>query len=182
MGRMRWQSYPATQGELLGQLVEQRLGVPQDRRVEAFGEPAIHQREEVVSFRALALIAPQAGEADRSAQPKRLRALALRHSERSMIILLRSGLVASRIHHIAPKSMQLDLTAPLVGRLAELRSLDEAILALLHMPDLGVSLGEKAERARRVHDSSGSTKHREPPREHREAILRVSKCCQCATM
>src|SRR6266404_1102795 len=160
------------------QLFEQRLGVPQDRRVEAFGEPAIPQREEVVRFRALALVAPQAGEVGRSAQPKRLRALALGHSDRSMIILLRSGLVASHIHQIASKSMQLDLTGPLVGRLDKLRSLVEAILPLLQMPDLGVSLGEKAERARRVHDGSGSTKHREPPREHREAILRLSKCCQ----
>ena len=60
----------------------------------------------------------------------------------------------------------------------KLRSLDEAILPLLQMPDLGVGLGEKTERARRVHDGSGSTKHREPSREHREAILRLSKCCQ----
>ena len=74
--------------------------------------------------------------------------------------------------------MQLDLTAPLLGRLDELRSLDEAILPLLQMPDLGVSLREKAERERRVYDGSCSTKHREPPREHREAILRLSKCCQ----
>ena len=131
-----------------------------------------------MSFRALTLIAPQAGEARRSAQPKRLRALALRHNERSTIILLRIGLVASRIHHIASKSMQLDLTAPLVGRLDEQRSLDEAILPLQQMPDLDVSLGEKAERARRVHDGSGITKHREPPREHREAILHLSKCRQ----
>ena len=161
-----------------GQLVEQRLGTAQDRRVEAFAERAIRQREELASFAALALVAPQAGKADRSAQPKRLRALALRHGERSMIILLRSSLVASRIHHVASKSMQLDLTATLVDRLDELRSLDEAILCLLQMPDLGVSLGEKAKRARRVHDGSGPTKHREPPREHREAILRLSKCCQ----
>ena len=131
-----------------------------------------------MSFRALALVAPQAREAGRSAQPKRLRALALRHSDRSMIILLRSGLVASRIHQIASKSMQLDLTGPLVGRLDELRSLVEAILPFLQMPDLGVSLREEAERERRVYDGSGSTKHREPPREHREAILRLSKCCQ----
>jgi hypothetical protein len=95
-----------------------------------------------------------------------------------MIILLRSSVVASRIHHIASKSMQFDLTAPLLGRFDELRSLDEALLPLLQMPDLGVSLGEKAERARRVHDGSGSTKHREPPRKHREAILRLSKRCQ----
>src|SRR5215475_9475054 len=165
-----------------GQLFEQRLGVPQERHVEAFGKPAIPRREEVASFRALALVAPQAGEAGRSAKPKRLRALALRHSERSMIILLCSRLVASRIHHIASKSMQLDLTGPLVGRLDELRSLDEAVLLLLQMPDLGVSLGETTERVGRVNDGSGSTKHREPPREHREAVLRLSKCRQRPTM
>ena len=52
-------SYPATQEvNSSGQPVEQRPGVPQDRRVEPFGERAIHQREEVVSFRALALVAP----------------------------------------------------------------------------------------------------------------------------
>src|SRR5262245_13226710 len=81
-------SYPTTQAvNCSGQLVKQRLGVLQDRRVEAFGERAVHQREEVASFRALALVASQAGEAGRSAQPKRLRALALRHYERSVIML-----------------------------------------------------------------------------------------------
>ena len=64
MGRMRWQSYPATQGELLGQLVDQRPGVPQDRRVEAFGEPAIDRRKKVTGFAALALFAPEARKAD----------------------------------------------------------------------------------------------------------------------
>ena len=120
----------------------------------------------------------QAGEAGCSLERKRLRALALRQSERSMIVLLRDSLVASRIHHVASKSMEFDLTAPLVGRLDQLRSLDEAILPLLQMPDPGVSLGEKAERVRRVHDGSGSTKLREPPREQREAVLDLSKCCQ----
>ena len=42
--------------------------------------------------------------------------------------------------------MQLGLTEPLLGHLDELRSLDEAFLPLLQMPDLGVSFGEKAER------------------------------------
>lgn len=128
-----------------------------------------------MSFSALALVAPQAGEAGRGAQPKCLRALTLRHGERAMIVLLRSSLVASRIHHIASKSMQLDFTAPLLRRLDKLRSLDEAILPLLQMPGLGVSLGEKAERAWRVHDGSGSPKHREPPRDRSEAILHLSK-------
>ncbi len=63
-------------------------------------------------------------------------------------------------------------------RLDELRSLVEAILPLLQMPDLGVSIGERAERARRVYDGSGSTKHRERPGEHCETFLRLSKCCQ----
>ena len=114
-----------------GEPVEQRLGVPQtDVSKPSVNEPYTSARS-FISFRALALVAPQAGEAGRSAQPKRLRALAFRHSDRSMIILLRSSLVASPIHEIASKSMQLDLTGPLVGRLDELRSLDEAILPLL---------------------------------------------------
>jgi hypothetical protein len=46
------------------------------------------------------------------------------------------------------------------------------------MPDLGVSLGEKAEHARRMHDSSSSSKHREPLREQCEAVLRLSNRCQ----
>jgi hypothetical protein len=36
------------------QLVEQRLGVLQDRRVETFGEPAVDEGEEIPGFRALA--------------------------------------------------------------------------------------------------------------------------------
>src|SRR6516164_4594393 len=135
-----------------GQLFEQRLGVPKDRHVEAFGEPAIPQREEVAGFPALALVAPQASEAGGGTQPKSLRVLAFRQGERSMIILLRGGVVASRIHHIASRSMQLDFTGALVGRLDELRSLGEAILTLLLILHLGMILGEKAERGRRVDD------------------------------
>jgi hypothetical protein len=71
--------------------------------------------------------------------------------------------------------MQLGLAGTLLGRLDELRSLSEAFLRFLQMPELGVSLGEKAKRARRMHDSSGATKHRESPREQRQAVLRLSK-------
>jgi hypothetical protein len=35
----------------------------QDRRVEAFGEPAVYWREKITGFGAFALVAPQAGEA-----------------------------------------------------------------------------------------------------------------------
>jgi hypothetical protein len=44
------------------QLVKQRLGVLQDGRVEAFGEPAINWCEEIASFGGFPLVAPEAGE------------------------------------------------------------------------------------------------------------------------
>jgi hypothetical protein len=42
------------------QLIEQRLRVLQDGRVEAFGEPAVDRREESTGVVALALVAPEA--------------------------------------------------------------------------------------------------------------------------
>ena len=45
------------------QLVEQRLGVLQDRRVEAFGEPAVDWCEKITGFGSLTLVAPETGEA-----------------------------------------------------------------------------------------------------------------------
>ncbi len=50
------------------QLLEQRLGVLEVGGVEALGEPVVDRREEVVGLVHVALIAPQAGEAGRSAQ------------------------------------------------------------------------------------------------------------------
>jgi hypothetical protein len=50
------------------QLIEQRLGIVQDRRVETFGEPAVDRGEQVTGLDALALIAPEVGEADCRAQ------------------------------------------------------------------------------------------------------------------
>jgi len=52
----------------LPQLLQQRLRVDQVAGVEAFGEPAVDRGEEVAGFGALALIAPEAGEARRGAQ------------------------------------------------------------------------------------------------------------------
>jgi len=43
------------------QLVEQRLGVLQHRRVETFGEPAVDRGEKMVGFRAVTLVAAQPG-------------------------------------------------------------------------------------------------------------------------
>src|SRR5262252_6748393 len=54
------------------QLVEQRLGILQDRCVEAFGEPVVDRREQFAGLGAFALIAPEAGEAGRGAQLEKL--------------------------------------------------------------------------------------------------------------
>jgi hypothetical protein len=44
------------------QLIEERLGILQDGRVEAFGEPPVDRREEITGLDELALVAPKAGE------------------------------------------------------------------------------------------------------------------------
>src|SRR6266851_5115126 len=51
------------QSASLRELLQQRLRLLQDRRVEAFLEPAVDWREEVASLGALALVSPEAGEA-----------------------------------------------------------------------------------------------------------------------
>jgi len=45
------------------ELIEQRLGVPQDGRIQALGEPAVHRREQIPTLHSFALVAPEAGEA-----------------------------------------------------------------------------------------------------------------------
>jgi len=45
------------------QLVEQRPGVLEDRRVKAFGEPAVDWCEKITGFASLTHVAPEAGEA-----------------------------------------------------------------------------------------------------------------------
>ena len=50
------------------QLVEQRLGLLQIERVEAFGEPAVDRSEQFASLLRLPLIAPEPRHAHRGAQ------------------------------------------------------------------------------------------------------------------
>jgi hypothetical protein len=54
-------NYPALQGDELAssQLIEQRFGILQDRRVEPFSETAVDRREQIASFATLALVAPE---------------------------------------------------------------------------------------------------------------------------
>jgi hypothetical protein len=46
-----------------GQFIQQRPRIPQIRRTEPFGEPVIDRTEQITSFHALALVAPEPGEA-----------------------------------------------------------------------------------------------------------------------
>jgi hypothetical protein len=50
---------PVAYSATITKLVEQRLGVLQDWRVQPFGEPAVDRREKITGFRALALVAPE---------------------------------------------------------------------------------------------------------------------------
>ena len=65
------------------ELVEQRLGVLEHRRVEAFGEPVMDRRQQIVSFGALALVTPEPGAASSGAQLPELRTLGAPNSNRS---------------------------------------------------------------------------------------------------
>ena len=73
------------------QLIEQRLGLLQIERIEAFGEPPVDRSEQVTRFGALALIAPKASEArDRTEFPKFCLLLA-RDRECSLKAIFRVG-------------------------------------------------------------------------------------------
>src|SRR5262249_19903029 len=73
------------------QLVEQRLGLLEDRRFEALSEPTVGRGEEIVGSIVLALIAPEPGEAGRGAQLPELGALLLGRGNGMTIAPLRSG-------------------------------------------------------------------------------------------
>src|SRR4051812_15262244 len=57
------------------QRIQQRLCLLQDRRVKAFGEPAIDRREQVTRFHLFTLVAPEPSEADGGSQLRELGAL-----------------------------------------------------------------------------------------------------------
>jgi len=71
------------------QLVEQRLGIFQIARVEAFGEPAIDRSEKIAGLIPLALIAPEPRHARRRAQFQGLCLLLARSRERTLEIRFR---------------------------------------------------------------------------------------------
>src|SRR5215467_14354986 len=75
------------------QLVEQRLGLLQHRRVEAFGEPVVDRRQQIAGLDAFALIAPEGSEASGGAEFPEFGTLLLRHCDRAVKTLFRSGVL-----------------------------------------------------------------------------------------
>jgi hypothetical protein len=71
------------------QLIEQRLGVLQIKRVKALSKPAINRSEQSASLTRLALIAPQPRHAHRRAQFPGLRLLSTRDRKGALEIRLR---------------------------------------------------------------------------------------------
>src|SRR3984893_18133089 len=67
-----------------GQLIQQRFRLLEVGRVEAFGEPVVHRREEVAGFGALTLVAPEAGEAGVGAQLPHLSVLSPRDRQSTL--------------------------------------------------------------------------------------------------
>ena len=87
------------------QLTQQRLRVLQVWRIETFGEPAIDRTEQVLGLRALALVSPEPGEAQRCAQFPKLCALALRNSKTAAKAALRCGLLSNFPKQLPADSM-----------------------------------------------------------------------------
>lgn len=78
----------------LPQFDEKRLRVLQIPGIKTFGEPIVDRIEQVTGFRAFALVAPEPGKAERSAQFPKFCALALRNGKAASKAVLRGRLVS----------------------------------------------------------------------------------------
>src|ERR1700751_2544414 len=73
------------QSRAISEIIKQPLGLLQNRRAEALGEPTIDWRQQRVRLNVLALVAPQPGEAGRGAQFPELGVLLLCNRDRLAI-------------------------------------------------------------------------------------------------
>ena len=85
----------------LCQLIQQRLGFDQVGRIEAFGEPIVDRREQVIDFRLPALVAPEPGEAGGGPQLQKLCTLPLSNGDGLTIALLGCGSIVGGVQEIA---------------------------------------------------------------------------------
>src|SRR6185369_8690018 len=98
--------YTAVAVRSTSQLFQQCLRVDEVLCVEAFGEPGVDRGEQVARFGALALIAPQAGEARRGAQLERAGALLAGDGEGAVVAGGRLvGAAAGREEQVAVEAM-----------------------------------------------------------------------------
>src|SRR5262249_5663324 len=88
---------------------EQRFRLLQNRGAEALRKPAVNRREQIASFGALALVAPQPGEAARRTQLPELRALLLRDRDRLAIAGLGRRGIVHRQQHLSGMAKRLGL-------------------------------------------------------------------------
>src|SRR5215471_10113128 len=100
------------------------------------------RREELASFRALALILPNAGEAHRGPQLPQFCALPFCNGECPMVTLLGGGSIAPGTQQIASQPMHLSFEGALFLRLDNLRGLREVVQSLEGLPEHSVGLGE----------------------------------------
>jgi hypothetical protein len=82
-------------------VAEKQFGLLHDRRIEAFSEPVIDEREEIAGFCAVALVTPEGREVGGGAQFKQFCTLAPCDRESPVVTLLGHGSIASRIQQIA---------------------------------------------------------------------------------
>src|SRR4029077_9129956 len=96
------------------EFLQQRVGVEQIARVEAFGEPAVDRGEEGARFGALALIAPQAREARPGAQLERAGPLLAGDGEGAVIAGGRLGRgAAGREEQVAVEAVEVGVEVKL---------------------------------------------------------------------
>ena len=76
------------------ELTQELLRFDHDRRIGAFSEPIVDRTEQGAGFSVLALVAPEAGEAGRCPQLKRLRTLPPGNGKCLTIALFGTGLIA----------------------------------------------------------------------------------------
>src|SRR5215467_12147055 len=131
------------------QLVEQRLGILEDRRVEAFGEPAVDWREEITGFGALALITPEAGEAGR--RPKFPRFGLLRTGDLDCLAKAAVGpLVVAPAGQFSIEPVQLGFVVADAGVLNQREGIAQDRLRLIDPTDLATGLGQQGQPMRNL--------------------------------
>src|SRR5208282_6272725 len=120
------------------QLIEQRLGLLQIERIEAFGEPAIDRSEKIAGLIPLALIAFKSRHAHRRAQFPGLCLLRARNRERALEIRVRFRRIRlGRLKRDFPgHAMDLGLEPPFLGCFDNGNSFADAARSVIELAEV----------------------------------------------